>query len=262
MVSPFMFEQYPKSRPTLPVEYAKIYKEYYLCNRGGHSPASALSQRMEAWMHRQVARDARTVHNFGATLEIGAGTLNHLRYEPYTAPYDIVEPSSYLYQSAASAAPLNSVRNVYKDIKCVPESNYYSRIISIATLEHVCELPELIARSALHLVTGGVLRAAIPSEGNILWQLAQDVSTGLEFRLRHGLDYRVLRRHDHVNRADEVEEVLRYFFSSVKCRVFGVSRCLSIYQSFTCFEPHNERARAYLSLLPSTGSSMRPRSRT
>lgn len=254
-----MFQQYPKSRPSLPVEYAKIYKEYYLCNRGGHSPASLLSQKMEAWMHRQVARDTRTVHNAGATLEIGAGTLNHLRYEPHTAPYDIVEPSSYLYQSAASAASLKRIRKIYTDIKYVPESSYYSRIISIATLEHVCELPELIARSALHLVTDGVLRAAVPSEGSLLWQLAQNVSTGLEFRLRHGLDYRILRRHDHVNRADEIEEVLKYFFSSVKCHIFGVNRNLSIYQSFTCFKPHAEICRAYLSLLPSTKSSMRPR---
>jgi hypothetical protein len=258
MLASHMFEQYPKSRPPLPLEYARIYNEYYLCNRGGHSPASALSRTMEAWMHRQVAVDARRAQNPGATLEIGAGTLNHLHYEPHTTPYDIVEPSSYLYQSAASTASLNRVRNVYTDMKCVPESNYYSRIISIATLEHVCELPELIARSALHLVIGGVLRAAVPSEGSILWQLAQDVSSGLEFRLRYGLDYRVLRRHDHVNRADEIEQVLEYFFSSVKCRVFGVSRRLSIYQSFTCFEPHDERCRAYLSLVPSIGSSTRP----
>jgi len=239
-----MFEQYPKFRPPLPPDYAKIYNEYYLCNRGGHSPASALSQTMEAWMHRQVARDARRLGNPGPTLEIGAGTLNHLRYEPLTAPYDIVEPSVYLYQSASS---LSRVRNIYQDIKCVPEDNYYSRIISIATLEHICELPELVALSALHLVTGGVFRVAIPSEGTILWQLAQDVSTGLEFRLRHGLDYGVLRRHDHVNRAAEIEEVLSYFFAWVKRHVFGVSRRLSIYQSFVCFEPHGDRCRAYLS---------------
>jgi hypothetical protein len=241
-----MFEQYPKSRPPLPPDYAKIYNEFYLCNRGGHSSASALSKTMEAWMHRQVAQDARRLDNPGPTLEIGAGTLNHLRYEPHTAPYDIVEPSVYLYQSAPS---LYRVRNIYQDIKCVPEGNYYSRIISIATLEHICDLPELVARSALQLVSGGVLRAAIPSEGTVLWQLAQDVSTGLEFRLRHGLDYGVLRRHDHVNRAAEIEEVLNHFFASVKCRVCGLSRRLSIYQSFICTEPYSDRCRTYLSRL-------------
>jgi hypothetical protein len=247
-----MFEQYPKSRPPLPPDYAKIYNEFYLCNRGGHSPASVLSQTMEAWMHRQVARDARRLGNPGPTLEIGAGTLNHLCHEPLTAPYDIVEPSVYLYQSASS---LSRVRNIYQNIKCVPEGNYYSRIISVATLEHICELPELIARSAMHLVTGGVLRAAIPSEGTILWQLAQDVSTGLEFRVRHGLDYGVLRRHDHVNSAGEIEEVLNHFFASVKRRVLGVSRRLSIYQSFVCSGAYGDRCRTYLSRLTATGSS-------
>ncbi len=86
-------------------------------------------------MHRRIAREAR---DGLATLEIGAGTLNHLRYEPNQAAYDIVEPAHYQF---ANSPFLSQVRNIYDDVKEVPPETRYDRIISIATFEHICNLP-------------------------------------------------------------------------------------------------------------------------
>src|SRR6266542_4437575 len=122
---------------------------------------------MESWMHKQVADTHRSFQP-KSTLEIGAGTLNHIAYESTTSSYDIVEPFVALFQSSSGVA---RIRNIYSDIFEIPEHSRYDRIISIATLEHLCDLPKLVAKSALLLHPNGEFRAAIPSEGTWLWKL-------------------------------------------------------------------------------------------
>lgn len=241
---PHPFPRYPKVRPPLPDDIARIYASHYKSNREGETAAASLAQRLEAWMHRKVAQDVRRPDLAGAsTLEIGAGTLNQLQYEPPGAPYDIVEPFEGLYRGSPQ---LSRIRHVYGDIAEVPGSARYNRITSIAAFEHVLDLPALVARCGLHLADGGSLRAAIPSEGTLLWTLGWKLTTGLEFRLRHGLDYGLLMRHEHVNTASEIREVLGYFFGEVRCEVFGVLPALSLYQFYACRAPRRERCMQYL----------------
>jgi len=193
-------------------------------------------------MHKKVAAD---VQESGpkATLEIGAGNLNQLPYEPRTTPYDIVEPFRELYESSPHRG---RIRNIYNDVAQIPASNRYERITSVAVLEHVCDLPVLVARSALLLTEAGTFRAGIPSEGTILWRLGWRMTTALDFRARYHLDYKVLMRYEHVNTAREIEDVLRYFFGKVRARVFGFARVLSFYQFFACSQPQLDRCREYL----------------
>lgn len=240
-----MFENYPKTRPELPTEHQAIYEAHYKENREGGSPASSLSRRMESWLHRQVATDATAGKS---TLEIGAGTLNQLDYEPASEPYDIVEPFESLYRGSPL---LGQIRNVYDDIAEIAGEEIYDRITAVATFEHVCALPEVVARAGLLLRPGGVLRASIPSEGTLLWTLGWKLTTGLEYRMRHGLDYGRLIAHEHVNTAAEIETVMRHFFRHVDCRVFGLSRAVSFYQHFAGTEPDRQRCRDYLATLPS-----------
>lgn len=197
-----VFNQYPKARLPLPAEYEAIYRQHYVQNRSGGSPASALARAVESWMHWRVASDVRHSPIYGATLEIGAGNLNHLAYEATTKPYDIVEPSAYLLKTAQS---LSRIREIYEDVRQVPTDRRYDRILSIATFEHLCDLPEVVARAAMLLQPDGSLRVAIPSEGTKLWQWAQTLTAGLEFRLKYRLDYKILCRYEHVNSAAEIE---------------------------------------------------------
>ena len=237
-----MFSQFPKQRAPLPPEYAAIYLQHYRNSREGKSRVLSLAQRAERWMHRKVAEDV-TGPPAKATLELGAGNLNQLPYEPHSQPYDIVEPFRELYESSPSRA---RVRNIYEDISEIPSEHRYDRVTSIVVLEHICNLPELVARAALLLADGGSFRAGIPSEGTILWRLGWQMTTGPAFRARHNLDYKVLMRYEHVNAAREIEEVLRYFFAETRTSVFGLIRSLSFYQFFACSKPHLERCRTYL----------------
>ena len=88
--------RFPKTRPILPPKLQAIYTQQYLENRAGATPASSASQTLERWLHRQVAADVAAGPL--PTLEIGAGTLNQLNFEPANPAYDIVEPFEALYR--------------------------------------------------------------------------------------------------------------------------------------------------------------------
>jgi hypothetical protein len=238
-----MFEEFPKTRPPLPKEIAAIYATQYKSNREGKTAASSLSQRFESWMHKQVAQDVARDSIPKTTLELGAGTLNQLSHEPELGPYDIIEPFKELYTNSPI---LKRVRNVYSDISEVPLTARYDRITSVATFEHICNLPQVVARAGLLLAPGGNLRTAIPSEGTPLWTLGWKMTTGLEFRLKHGLDYGQLMKHEHVNKAKEIERVIRYFFKQVEGRVFGVAKYLSLYQFYVGKNPDLSRCQQIL----------------
>jgi SAM-dependent methyltransferase len=240
------FSGFPKIRPTLPPEYQKIYLQHIQENRHGQSPASRMSTALEGWMHRRIARDVRDGNRSLSTLEIGAGTLNHLRYESDNAAYDIVEPAHYLF---AGSRFLSRVRTIYNDIKEVQPDNLYDRIISIASFEHICNLPEVVARCGLLLKPDGQLRAAIPTEGGPLWSLGWKLTTGREFKRRYGLDYEVIMQAEHVNTWREVADVLNYFFQSVEFSLLGFSRALSVYQVYICRDPDPTKCSDYLSSL-------------
>jgi hypothetical protein len=240
---PAVFPQFPKTRPPLPKEIEEIYSTHYKSNRDGGTAAASLAQRVEAWMHRKVAADiARPPQAGKTTLEIGAGTLNQLQYEAEVGPYDIIEPFVSLYQGSRH---LNRIRNIYADISQVPSGSRYDRITSVATFEHILDLPAVVARCGLLLADGGTLRTAIPSEGTFLWTLGWKLTTGLEFKMKYGLDYGLLMRHEHVNKAAEIREVLAYFFEKIESSVFGLSKPVSLYQFYACSNPRIPRCRDY-----------------
>ena len=222
-----LLARFPKTRPPLPPKLQAIYTQQYIENRGGETPAASLSQRLERWLHRQVAADVRNGAASASTLELGAGTLNQLAYEPANDAYDIVEPFEELYRDS----PLKGrLRGVYADASDVPRDRTYDRITSVACLEHICSLPLVLAQAARLLAPGGTFRAAIPSEGGFLWKLGWMCTTGLEFRLRHGLDYGLMMAHEHVNDAREIETLVRALFEEVEVTSFGLGRQLSLYR--------------------------------
>jgi len=238
-----ILDKFPKKRIELPVEFQKIYNQHYLSNREGKYKTTSLSQRLESWMHKKVAEDVSGGSQKLSTLEIGAGTLNQLQYEPVQEEYDIVEPFKELFEGSPL---LKNVRKVYYDINDVNNIKY-DRITSIATFEHIMDLPLVVARAAMLLnEKNGHLRVAIPNEGTIMWKLGTMV-TGYEFSKKYGLDYHVLMQYVHVNTAKDIEEVLIYFFESTKCSVFGISKGLAFYRYYDCSRPRFDRVNAFFS---------------
>lgn len=232
-----ILSRYPKKRIELPDSYQNIYDKHYKENRNGSTFASNLSSKLESWLHRQVAKSANPS---SVTLEIGAGTLNQLKFEQATPCYDIIEPYKDLYMDSSY---LKNIRTVYSDISEVPVTNKYDRITSCACFEHICNLPEVVEKCTKLLNENGKLCASIPNEGRFLWKFAYQMTTGLEFRKRYGLDYEVLMNYEHVNTADEIDIILRYYFKDVKMKMLGIGKTFSFYRYYECTNPivHNEK---------------------
>lgn len=236
-----MFNNYPKIRPQLSEEIKKIYKKQYRSNRDGDTTASSIAQKMEKWLHRKVSSDVEFKHS-KKTLEIGAGTLNQLKYE-ISNNYDIIEPFTELYTGSSD---LKNINTIYKDIDEIDITKKYDRITSIATFEHITDLPKVIAKTCLLINTNGTLRTSIPNEGTLLWTLGWRLTTGLEFKLKYGLDYGNLMKYEHVNTAKEIEEILNYFYQTNNCKVFGLSKKFGFYRFYESKRPNINRAKEYL----------------
>lgn len=239
-----MFEHYPKRRIKLPEEFLILYEEQYKKNREGQTNASSLSQKMETWLHKKVASDVSSIHN-KRTLEIGAGTLNQLKYEQ-SSHYDIIEPFSELFLDSPF---LSKINKIYNDIDEIDLLERFDRITSIATFEHITDLPKVVAKAAILLNAEGTLRTSIPNEGTFLWKLGWKLTTGLEFKLQRGLDYGILMNYEHVNNAHEIEEILNYFFEQNRCSTFGLSKGIAFYRFYESKTPKTELAYEYLKTL-------------
>ncbi len=229
---------YPRSRPELPRPHRESYVEHYRANRSGKSGLSRIVVRLESWMHRRVALSV----SIGSLLEIGAGNLNHLPYQPNVLHYDAVEPFRELWEDSPHRGRL---RCIYADLAGVPDHQRYDCIVAIAILEHMTDLPFLLARSAMLLGDGGTFRAGFPSEGGLLWGLAWRLTTGIEYRLRRGLDYGALMRHEHVNTAAEILALLRFFYDHVEVSRFPLPFFhLSFYTAAVASRPRLNCCRA------------------
>ena len=227
---------YPRARPPLPEAHQRTFIEHYQENRGGERGLSPVVMRLEAWMHRRVAEGVS-----GSILELGAGNLNHLPYHPNAQVYDAVEPFEELWKNS----PYRSrVRHIYADLADVPAGQRYDHILSVAVLEHLTELPTILARSALLLADGGSFRAGFPSEGGLLWGLAWRATTGMVYRLKRGLPYAPIMRHEHVNNAREILDLLGFFYEDVQVARFPLpGPHLSFYTVAVARRPRVERCR-------------------
>ncbi|MGA2904375.1 MAG: hypothetical protein ABSD98_11125 [Candidatus Korobacteraceae bacterium] len=234
-----LLASYPRTRPSLSQRHQELYVAEYKRGRSGGGGLPGTVAKVEAWMHKEVA----SAEEGARILELGAGTLNHLRYENRPAAYDVVEPFRELWEGNPQ---LKNVSHIYKDISEVPDQKY-DRIISVAVLEHLTDLPYVVARCGLMLAVKGRFAAGIPSEGGFLWSLGWRATTGLSFRLRTGLSYEPYMRHEHVNLADEIITVTRYFFEDVRIRRFPLeNKHLSLYTALDASRPRLNLCREFI----------------
>jgi 2-polyprenyl-3-methyl-5-hydroxy-6-metoxy-1,4-benzoquinol methylase len=193
-------------------------------------------------MHRQIASLSRGEDE--DILEIGAGTLNHLQWEKQYATYDVVEPSQMLIERSDHA---QAIRKVYQSIAEIEGVQRYDRILSIAVLEHLEDLPLEIARAALLLKQGGMFCAGVPSEGSALWYLAWRFGTGLSYKRRTGLDYSIVMKYEHLNNWCEIKEVMDWLFIETKITRFPVPIFhLSLYTVIIAQGVYKERCLEYI----------------
>jgi hypothetical protein len=237
-----LLSTYPRHRPQLTPAQQAIYVEHYRSNRAGTQGLSRAVAKLESWMHRRVT-DGITDGNL---LEIGAGNLNHVPYLPAACSYDVVEPFQELWEDSPHRS---RVHRLYSDLQEVPQDTSYDCIYSIAVLEHLNDLPFVLARSGLLLRGGGTFRAGFPTEGGLLWGLAWRLTTGVEYRLKRGLDYGDIVRHEHLSTASEILLLLGYFYEHIEVARFPTPlNHLSFYTVGIASRPYVDRCRSFNAL--------------
>jgi hypothetical protein len=235
-----LLASYPRTRPPLTDAHERIYHQEYAFNRSGKGFLYGTTKWLEGWMHRRIA-DRGTG---GPVLELGAGGLNHLEYEREIGIYDVVEPFSDLCRNSPLAGKVRRIMDSYDALGQLIGKQQYGRILSIAVLEHLTDLPRVLACSGLLLETKGSLQIGIPSEGGALWGLIWRMTTGLALRLRTGLNYGIFVRHEHVNTVKEIEQLFDFFFNSTRVERFPLpGRHVSFYTYIEATNPRQERCK-------------------
>lgn len=232
-----IFKIYPKKRPPLDKALQKIFNFEYKKNR-----TNLLSQLSESWLHFSIRGRKQSGTN---TLELGAGTLNHLKYEKLENKiYDVIEPKKFLY---ANSKYKKKVCKFYSSIKKVPE-NYYDRIISCATLEHLEDLPYFLFISAKKMKKNGYQSHSIPCEGYPTWNFVWWFFSGIIFRLRTGFSFRHIQKYEHLNNHDEIVKLIRFFYKEYKISYSYpsyFSPYLSFYANITFCNPNKKNIKIY-----------------
>ena len=200
-----ILKKFPKKRIVLSEEYLRIYNEHYKSNRGGEGFANKIAQKMELWMHKKVSK-----RKGEDILELGAGNLNHIKYENSFKNYDIVEPFKELYKNNNELLKVRKEFNSIFDVQ-----NKYDKIVSIATLEHLLNLPKEITYCKNLLKKKGILQIAVPCEGELAFKLGWLFTTAISFKLKYNLDYSKMIKYEHVNSLHEILIILQNNFKII-----------------------------------------------
>jgi hypothetical protein len=138
------------------------------------------------------------------------------------------------------------LHHIYSDLQEVSLCSSYDCIFAVAVLEHVSDLPFILARSGLLLREGGTFRAGFPSEGGLLWGVAWRLTTGMEYRFTRGLDYGAIMRHEHLNTAREIVKLIHFFYEQVEiCRFPLPFEHLSFYTTAIACRPRMDRCHSF-----------------
>ena len=215
----------------LPEKYKKIYKNFYKEYALSKTFTRKIISFFESWYHKEISNMG---NQNGAILEIGCGSLNHIKYEKNFLSYEVVEPKEFLIKQAERKKRL-IVTKTYPSLDLIPSNKNYSKIISIAVLEHVNNLDEHISKITDLLNPNGIFAVAIPAEGELLWWLAWRLTSGISFWLKYRLDYGIIMRYEHINNSEEIiKKLKKYFFiNRVKSFPFNIKN-FRIYITLEC----------------------------
>lgn len=240
----YLLKTYPKKKPPLSIKIKKIFNKEYKFNR-----ENKLNSFLESWMHKSIVESKKL--NQLNTLELGAGTLNHLPFENIKSKekYDIIEPKKYLFNKKNIK---KKIHKIFLNYHKVPYK-FYDRIISCATLEHLTNLPEFLAISAFKLKNKNSYQShSVPCEGYFFWFLANKCLANLIFWLKTRCNYMEIMRHEHLNNYDEILKMIKFFYKKVKVKhsfPLFFSPHLAFYSNIYFSNPNYVNCKKYIFLL-------------
>lgn len=215
-------DKWPKNFPPLTVEQ-KIISDDFM--KYWHEVLPMKFGIVDEFNHRYPVKAAPAA--FVRTLEIGAGTGEHLAYERLTKEqeenYTAVDIRENMISALRSRFP--HIRAIVGDCqeRLEFEDGYFDRILAIHVLEHLPNLPKAVKE--MHRLCDkkrGVLSIVIPCEGGVAYTLARKISAQRIFEKRYKQSYRWLIEREHINLPDEIFEELLPYFNQVATNFFPI----------------------------------------
>ena len=236
-----LIKTYPRKRKKLNAEYNKIYKKFYNNHLNKKNIISFIIKNAEKLFHKLTYEAKPKNINI---LELGAGNLDHVKYENFFR-YDVVEPEKRYYIKNKKA--LKKVNKIYRSIFSIPNNKSYDKIIAIATLDVIDNLPKFLSKIGVLMNKNSILCVGNSTIGSLSFYLTWRFTSGLYFFFKYRKNLRVLKDHESVNKFNEIVSLLKYFYKSVEIKM--IPNLFYLYKP-TCFikvkEPDLKKCKRYL----------------
>jgi len=205
--------KWPKRFPPLTAEQQAISDDFM---KHWHDVLPSKFGLVDEFNHSYAVRNAPP--NFVRTLEIGAGSGEHMKYEALTEE----QKRNYV---AVDIRPnmIEELHRKFPDIQAVVgdcqqrmefEDGHFDRILAIHVLEHLPNLPEAVKEMyRLCDKRKGKLCIVIPCEGSLAYSLARRVSAQRIFEKRYKQSYKWFIEREHINLPAEIFSELSPYFS-------------------------------------------------
>lgn len=180
---------------------------------------------VDRFNHNYVVKTAPRL--FTRTLEIGAGSGEHLKYERLNESqkknYFCVDIRENMIAELHSRFPeINAIVGDCQEHMDY-EDGYFDRIFAIHVLEHLPNLPAAV--SEMHRLcdkSRGVLSVVIPCEGSFAYSIARKISAQRTFEARYKQSYNWFIEREHINRPYEIFGELLSYFSLISSTYFPI----------------------------------------
>jgi ubiquinone/menaquinone biosynthesis C-methylase UbiE len=181
---------------------------------------------VDRFNHNYVVKNAP--QGFFRTLEIGAGSGEHLEYEQLSqeqkANYFAVDIRENMVAELRNRFP--EINSIVGD--CQMRMNFedgcFDRILAIHVLEHLSNLPEAIKEMyRLCDKNRGVLSIVIPCEGSLAYSVARKISAQRIFEKRYKQSYSWFIEREHINRPCDIFQELDPYFFLISTTYFPIS---------------------------------------
>jgi ubiquinone/menaquinone biosynthesis C-methylase UbiE len=214
--------KWPKVFPPLTPEQRVISDDFM---KHWHDVLPAKYGIVDEFNHNYVVKHAPA--NFRRTLEIGAGSGEHMNYEKLsdeqTRNYVAVDIRENMVAELRKKFP--AIQSVVGDCQKHMgfEDGYFDRVLAIHVLEHLPNLPEAVKEMyRLCDKDDGSVSIVIPCEGSLAYSLARRISAQRVFERRYKQPYRWFIEREHINLPEEIFEELSKYFIMVSSTYFPI----------------------------------------